>query len=219
MMTNTVVTTHTFHHLPDIVRRLVSLRRLARMEFWAYWPMQAVDDKDLIARHADVLPYLREAVLLALQHGPRRLRQELPRNVSWQTSPGVLDNTQLRRSSSTPHSGPSFRKNGFEQCVHRASCASRRCLGLNTAYIQKYGWQPDLLKPLPTRTGWEHRRMTSGPPNSRAGSAGQLLLDLVNALGIPYGYEAIAAALPGIDPSQSVPGQSCQAGDQARSKP
>ena len=34
------------------------------------------------------------------------------------------------------------------QCVHRGSCRSRRCLGLNTAYVTKHGWHADLLVPL-----------------------------------------------------------------------
>ena len=44
---------------------------------------------------------------------------------------------------------PQFMRNGFHQCVHRSYCGARRCLGLNTAYIRKYGWHADVLVPLP----------------------------------------------------------------------
>jgi hypothetical protein len=48
-----------------------------------------------------------------------------------------------------PEFWPEFMRNGFHQCVHRDYCGARRCLGLNTAYIRKYGWQADVLVPLP----------------------------------------------------------------------
>ena len=41
-----------------------------------------------------------------------------------------------------------FNRNGFYQCVHRAQCASKKCLGLATAYTEKYGWHADALVPL-----------------------------------------------------------------------
>jgi len=44
---------------------------------------------------------------------------------------------------------PEFMRNGFHQCVHRSYCGSKRCLGLNTAYVHKYGWHADALVPFP----------------------------------------------------------------------
>jgi hypothetical protein len=40
-------------------------------------------------------------------------------------------------------------RNGFNQCVHREICGAKRCLGLNTAYIRKFGWHEEALVPLP----------------------------------------------------------------------
>ena len=48
---------------------------------------------------------------------------------------------------------PEFMRNGFEQCIHRSACGSTKCLGLNTAYIQKFGWQADALVPLRMSAG------------------------------------------------------------------
>ena len=42
-----------------------------------------------------------------------------------------------------------FMRNGFNQCVYREQCGAQRCLGLNTAYIDKFGWHEDVLVPLP----------------------------------------------------------------------
>jgi hypothetical protein len=43
-----------------------------------------------------------------------------------------------------------FSRNGFYQCVYRDQCASRECLGLSTAYINKFGNSRELLRPIRT---------------------------------------------------------------------
>ena len=44
---------------------------------------------------------------------------------------------------------PEFMRNGFHQCVHHEYCGSKTCLGLNTAYVKKFGWHADVLVPFP----------------------------------------------------------------------
>jgi MoaA/NifB/PqqE/SkfB family radical SAM enzyme len=61
-LTNTVVTSRSFRFLPAVVERLAHLRRLVQMEFWVYWPMSESDEKGLLASHAEIAPYLRQAV-------------------------------------------------------------------------------------------------------------------------------------------------------------
>jgi MoaA/NifB/PqqE/SkfB family radical SAM enzyme len=145
-MTNTVVTELSYRQLPALVRQLAPLRRLARMDFWNYWPMRESDDKGLVASHVDVLPYLREALALARQAG---------REVEVKNFPECLlgdDREALRNDQPQliidPAFWPQFMRNGFHQCVHRGQCASTRCLGLNTAYVKRFGWQGDVLVPL-----------------------------------------------------------------------
>src|SRR5213076_1682017 len=67
-LTNTVITRLSYRQLPEVVERLAHLRRLAQMEFWNYLPMRETDDKNLIASHLEVLPFLRKAI-----GGARRL--------------------------------------------------------------------------------------------------------------------------------------------------
>ena len=43
---------------------------------------------------------------------------------------------------------PDFMRDGLHQCSHREICTAEDCLGLNTAYIHRSGWQADLLPPL-----------------------------------------------------------------------
>jgi MoaA/NifB/PqqE/SkfB family radical SAM enzyme len=145
--TNTVITSRSYRDLPRVVERLGHLRRLAQMDFWGYWPMSEKDDKDLIASHLDVVPYLKETIARA---------RALGRSVEVKNFPECLlgdDRDALENHQPRLFIDPSFWKefgrNGFDQCAHRAACSSRKCLGLNTAYIRKFGWQADSLIPYP----------------------------------------------------------------------
>jgi len=150
-LTNTVITQRSYRQLPAVVERLAHLKRLARMDFWNYWPMRETDDKDLIASHVEVLPYLREAIAKARAYG---------RSVEVKNFPECLlggDGDALNNDQPQliidPEFWPEFMRNGFHQCVHRDYCGARRCLGLNTAYVRKYGWHADVLVPFPKTQG------------------------------------------------------------------
>lgn len=145
-ITNTVVTRLSHAQLPRVVERLRHLRRLVQMEFWNYWPMRETDDKGLIASHLDVLPHLLEAIRLARRHGRSVEVKNFPECLLGEYAP-ALDNDQPELIID-PEFWPEFMRNGFHQCVHRSYCASRRCLGLNTAYVAKFGWHADVLVPL-----------------------------------------------------------------------
>ncbi|MGE0420347.1 MAG: radical SAM protein [Acetobacteraceae bacterium] len=145
-LTNTVITARSYRCLPDVVDRLAHLRHLAQMEFWTYWPMRETDDKDLIPSHLDVLPYLRQAIDRAVVLGRGVEVKNFPHcllgDAGW-----ALDNGQPKLVID-PAFWPEFMRNGFHQCVHKAYCGSKTCLGLNSAYVNKHGWHADVLVPL-----------------------------------------------------------------------
>jgi MoaA/NifB/PqqE/SkfB family radical SAM enzyme len=145
-LTNTVITELSYRQLPAVVERLRHLRQLAQMEFWTYWPMRETDDKNLIASHLDVLPYLREAVIAAKRHGRSVEVKNFPECLLGDVR-DALDNDQPKLIID-PDFWPEFMRNGFHQCVHMEYCGSRQCLGLNTAYVNKHGWHADVLVPF-----------------------------------------------------------------------
>lgn len=147
-LTNTVITRRSFRQLPAVVERLGHLRRLAQMDFWNYWPMRETDDKDLIASHLEVLPYLRAAISGARARGRAVEVKNFPECLLGEDR-DALENDQPKLVID-PEFWPEFMRNGFHQCVHRSYCGARRCLGLNTAYVRKYGWHADVLVPFPT---------------------------------------------------------------------
>lgn len=146
-LTNTVVTRLSYRHLPRLVKRLGHLKNLARMDFWNFWPMSETDEKDLIASHLDVLPYLREAITRARALGRDVEMKNFPECLLADDA-DALENGQPKLVID-PAFWPEFMRNGFNQCVYREQCGAERCLGLNTAYVEKFGWHEDVLVPLP----------------------------------------------------------------------
>jgi MoaA/NifB/PqqE/SkfB family radical SAM enzyme len=146
-LTNTVITRLSFPHLPRVVERLRHLKRLAQMDFWNYWPMRETDDKDLIASHLEVLPFLREAIGRARGYGRSVEVKNFPECLLGEDR-DALENDQPKLMID-PAFWPEFMRNGFHQCVHRSYCGATRCLGLNTAYVNRYGWHADELVPFP----------------------------------------------------------------------
>ena len=147
VLTNTVITSLSYRQLTAVVERLASLRLLVQMEFWNYWPMKATDDKDLIAPHLEVLPHLRQAIAAAHMLGRRVEVKNFPECLLGEDA-DILDNDQPKLVID-PAFWPEFMRNGFHQCVHRSHCGATRCLGLNTAYVNRFGWEADTLVPLP----------------------------------------------------------------------
>jgi MoaA/NifB/PqqE/SkfB family radical SAM enzyme len=147
VLTNTVITTLSYQQLAAVVHRVGNLQRLVQMEFWNYWPMKATDDKGLIAPHVEVLPHLRQAIAAARALGLSVEVKNFPECLLGDDA-DALENDQPKLVID-PAFWPEFMRNGFHQCMHRSHCGAKRCLGLNTAYVNRYGWEADLLVPLP----------------------------------------------------------------------
>lgn len=146
-LTNTVVTAMNFTHLLRLVQRLSSFNRLAQMEFWFYFPMSERDDKGLIASHLDALPFLKSAIA-SLREGGRGIEVKNFPECLLGADRDVLYNDQPKLFID-PAFWTEFMRNGFHQCVYREQCGSTQCLGLNSAYIEKFGDHADLLLPFP----------------------------------------------------------------------
>lgn len=145
-ITNTVVTKNSYKQLPEVVESLAHLKNLVQMEFWFYWPMSETDDKDLLAPHMDMLPYLKKAVARAQALGRRVEIKNFPQCLLGELG-GLLVNGQPQLFID-PVFWSEFERNGFYQCKRRDECQSQECLGLNSAYIERFGWEENLVVPL-----------------------------------------------------------------------
>lgn len=148
-ITNTVVTTLNYTHLLPLVERLESLKRLAQMEFWFYFPMSEHDEKDLIASHLDALPQLKRAIAALRAIGRGVEVKNFPECLLGDDR-DVLYNDQPKLFID-PAFWTEFMRNGFYQCVYQDSCGASQCLGLNSAYLEKFGDLAEALLPFPRK--------------------------------------------------------------------
>ena len=146
IITNTVVTARSYDRLEAVVERLADLRRLTQMEFWVFLPMKERDAKGLIARHADILPHLTAAIERAEALGRSVEVKNFPPCLLGRHAHLVLN--EQPELMIDPAFWPEFMRNGFFQCVHRDRCAAADCLGLSSAYIDKFGWEASVLRPM-----------------------------------------------------------------------
>jgi MoaA/NifB/PqqE/SkfB family radical SAM enzyme len=145
--TNTVITKRSYQQLPEVVESLRHLKRLVQMEFWNFFPMSETDEKDLLVPHVEILPYLKEAIHKAREYGREVEVKNFPECLLGDDR-SALDNTQSHLIID-PDFWTQFMRNGFYQCTHRDYCGAKQCQGLNTAYVNRFGWESDILVPLP----------------------------------------------------------------------
>jgi MoaA/NifB/PqqE/SkfB family radical SAM enzyme len=147
LLTNTVVTRLSYQRLPAVVERLRDLQQLTQMDFWCYWPMAETPDPQLLVSHLETRPFLRAAIRRARELGRRVEVKNFPHCLLGTEADALLnDQPELRID---PRFWNEFHRNGFHQCAYRSICGSSQCLGLNTAYVQQFGWHEDVLHPLP----------------------------------------------------------------------
>jgi MoaA/NifB/PqqE/SkfB family radical SAM enzyme len=146
LLTNSVVTALSYRELPQMVSALSHLKKLVQMEFWNFWPMAESDEKQLCAPHGDILPYLRDAILAARAQGRFVEVKNFPECLLTDLGDALVNAQPMLVID--PAFWTEFDRNGFNNCRHRDSCGSTECLGLNNAYIDRFGWEEDLLSPL-----------------------------------------------------------------------
>lgn len=144
-LTNTVVTSLSYRSLPDVVEKLKGISNLTQMHFWTYWPMSPTDDLSLCVSHPLAAEYLKIAIALARSYGRFVEVKNFPQCLLGQYADALCnDQPELRID---PRFWAEFHRNGFHQCAYKSVCASKQCLGINTAYANRFGWHEDLLKP------------------------------------------------------------------------
>lgn len=148
VITNTVVTERSYRLLPAVVDALKPIRALTQMEFWHYFPMTEHDDKALLADYREIVPYLAEACRRADEHDIAVEIKNVPECLLGRDA-HRLENGQPQLVIDTDF-WVEFDRNGFYQCPYRQSCRSRQCLGLTSAYVERFGDHRDTLRPIST---------------------------------------------------------------------
>ena len=147
VITNTVITDLSYQHLPSVVRLMTQYPAVSQLEFWYYFPMRSTDHKLLLVPFDQCLPALLNAIHMASECGIPVELKNFPQCLLGSFK-SVLYNDQPQLEIDARF-WDEFSRNGFYQCIYKSQCESSMCLGLSTAYIHRFGWEADILHPLP----------------------------------------------------------------------
>jgi hypothetical protein len=147
VITNTVFTSANFHNIPALIN-LLTQERVSEVHLWNYFPMESIDTKDLVMSMKGFVALLPELLALGERSGKALVFKSFPMCLS-RGAPGFFDS--LFPVTVLPERfWRKFDESGFGICAHRQieECQIRQCWGLSSGYIQKYGDERDLLKPI-----------------------------------------------------------------------
>jgi MoaA/NifB/PqqE/SkfB family radical SAM enzyme len=147
VITNTVLTRENLAEIPEFVEFLTK-HSLNEIHIWNYFPMGSEGKDDLIVSMEEVCRLLPELKEIAQQCGKPVVLKSFPLCLP-SKAPVYLDSV-FPVTVLPDCFWKEFGKCGFGQCVHREDgvCNSIECWGLSVPYLQKYGNEKGLLKPL-----------------------------------------------------------------------
>ncbi|RMG14621.1 MAG: radical SAM protein [Deltaproteobacteria bacterium] len=151
ILTNTVLTTLNVDHLAAIVDTVFPFRP-AGMEWWNYLPMEDyADERGLLVPMARLAPALVAALDRAHSLGIECRVKYVPQCLLGAHAE-AMDNAQpdVVIVEAFYEVYPEF------ACLYEAKCEhAETCLGLTHPYIEKFGWEADLLQPVPRSRPWQ----------------------------------------------------------------
>ncbi len=147
IITNTVFTTRTLPDIPTLADFLLA-EPVHEVQIWNFFPMERTDSHNRVVSlkaFKALLPGLAASAAraqkpLVLKSFPECLPSAAP----------VVFNSIFPATVLPDLFWKQFGECGFGQCVHRkaGTCTSKACWGLSSAYLQKYGDERDLLRPI-----------------------------------------------------------------------
>lgn len=144
-ITNTVLTKS---NTTDIVplMNILSKERISEIQLWNYFPMERTDTKDFVVSMRDFLQLLPELLATARSAHKAMVLKSFPLCLPAE-EPGFFDS--IFPGTALPDVfWREFQECGFGACPHNDLCSARECWGLSNAYINKYGEERDLLRPI-----------------------------------------------------------------------
>ncbi len=144
LLTNTVIVAQNHVHLADIVE-LVAPYKPKSADFWNLWPrIDADDQRGSFVRVSEALPSVVRAIEACERNGIFPVLKWFPHCLLGKharyhddSQPTVLVEQEFWEKA------PKF------ACLYQGVCehSPKRCSGLTHAYVKRFGWEQELLKP------------------------------------------------------------------------
>jgi len=147
VISNTVLTKTNLHDMARLMTFL-SNERISEIQLWNFFPMERTDTRDLVVSMKDFTEVLPEILSIVKRAGKPLVLKSFPECLSM-GEPGFFDS--LFPVTVLPDVfWRKFSESGFGTCIYRQreECKAWKCWGLSSAYVQKYGDERNLLKPI-----------------------------------------------------------------------
>ena len=155
VISNTVITKSNFSEMPRFISFLCE-EGVSEIHLWNYFPMEKTDSRDLMVSLTDLLRLLPELLSIVKAAGKVLVLKSFPLCLS--VGPPVFFDSVFPVTILPDLFWREFSKCGFGKCVYRetSECNAVECWGLSSAYLQQYGDERSLLKPItPSRSPGE----------------------------------------------------------------
>jgi MoaA/NifB/PqqE/SkfB family radical SAM enzyme len=145
IITNTVWTRLNSGCAAPLLSQIARLPFIREMHLWNLFPM---DDKSrmLVESLPELLKRLPEMAEAPISNGKWFVLKAFPQCLP--VPSGVYNDNEFPITIIPDVFWHTLGKCGFGRCVHRDRCEDEKCWGLSNAYRERYGEEPDLLRPL-----------------------------------------------------------------------
>jgi MoaA/NifB/PqqE/SkfB family radical SAM enzyme len=164
VITNTVLTKKNLVDVPNLLTVLAA-EKVSELHVWNYFPMERGDSRDLVVRLEDLLRTMPAMLAAAAAARKALVLKSFPLCLPI-GPPGFLDSDFPVAVLPEPF-WREFGECGFGACHYRLAkqCDAEPCWGLSSAYIEKYGDERRLLRPIASaQHGVRARQGTGGGP-------------------------------------------------------
>jgi hypothetical protein len=145
IITNTVWTRLNSGCVAPFFSQIARLPFVREMHLWNFFPMEEKSG-GLIESLAELLQRLPTMAEGPASHGKSFVLKAFPQCLP--IPPGVHNDSEFPLTLIPDVFWRKLGKCGFGQCVYRDRCEDQRCWGLSNAYRERYGEEPELLRPL-----------------------------------------------------------------------
>jgi len=145
IITNTVWTSANSSYLGSFFSEIARLAFIREMHLWNFFPM-GDHAEDLVESIPELLRRLPEMAEGPASNGKWLVLKAFPQCLS--VPSGVYNDNEFPLTLIPDVFWRTLGKCGFGRCVHRARCKDEKCWGLSNAYREKFGEEPDLLRPF-----------------------------------------------------------------------
>lgn len=151
VITNTVITRLNYQSLPSIVEVISTFPHIREMQFWNFIPSCEEDPDDLLVSNRELQGPLFQAFALGIKKGISTFVQGYPecllgnyREHLDETRPPIIIDPQFWNY---------YGAKSLRYCQYQNECQTKQCWRLPANYINKFGWDLDIIHPLKNPNG------------------------------------------------------------------